>query len=417
MLFDPHRHEPLSAAEATGWDESRARACIAEIVRDTEARFRPQHGWPSHILDLDSSEDPQVANPSLYFGACGVLWALRYLDSAGAAESRQDRPVDLRWLIQGTREWLKDDADRERASYLMGETPILLLEHAETGSAAVAERLAQLIEANIEHPAREVMWGSPGTMLAALFMHQRTGEERFAELFRRTAAMLWSQLEWSEEHGCRYWTQRLYGQICTYMDAVHGFAGTALSLIRGHTLLDADDWERWRQCIATSVLRSATFEGRNDENGGHVNWIPWLVLDAAQRERWKASPRWLMQYCHGSPGFVINLAGFPGSELDVLLLRAGETTWAAGPLKKGSNLCHGTSGNGYAFLKLFQRTGDARWLERARMFAMHGIGQTESHAARYGRLRYSLWTGDLGFAVYLWNCIKGEAAFPSLDVF
>lgn len=94
----------------------------------------------------------------------------------------------------------------------------------------------------------------------------------------------------------------------------------------------------------------------------------------------------------------------------------GETTWAAGPQLKGSNLCHSTGGNGYAYLKLFKRTGDARWLQRARAFAMHGIRQTEAHAAQYGRLRYSLWTGDPGF-VYLWDCIRGDADFPTLDVF
>jgi hypothetical protein len=261
------------------------------------------------------------------------------------------------------------------------------------------------------------MWGSPGTLLAALFMHKRTGQTRFAELFRRTAAVLWSQLEWSEAYGCHYWTQQLYGQASTYMDAVHGFAGTALPLIRGRHLLAADNWARWQECIATTVRRSGTLEITEGREGEHVNWIPWLVLDASQRERWNAKPRWLMQYCHGSPGFVINLADFPGLELDALLLAAGETTWAAGPLKKGSNLCHGTGGNGYAFLKLCKRTGDARWLQRARAFAMYGIRQTEAHAAQYGRLRYSLWTGDPGFAVYLWDCVRGDGAFPTLDVF
>jgi hypothetical protein len=248
-------------------------------------------------------------------------------------------------------------------------------------------------------------------------MHQRTGQERYAALFRRTAALLWSQLEWSEEYGCRYWTQQLYGETSTYIDAVHGFAGTALPLIRGRHLLAVDDWERWQECIATTVQRSATFEGVEGAGGRHVNWIPRLVLDAVRRERWNAKPRWLMQYCHGSPGFIINLADFPGSELDGVLLGAGEATWAAGPLRKGSNLCHGTGGNGYAFLKLFGRTGDMRWLQRARAFAMHGIRQTEAHGVQYGQLRYSLWTGDPGFAVFLWDCVRGEAAFPTLDVF
>ena len=30
---------------------------------------------------------------------------------------------------------------------------------------------------------------------------------------------------------------------------------------------------------------------------------------------------------------------------------------------------------------------------------------------------YSLWTGDLGFAIYLWDCLHATARFPSLDVF
>ena len=66
---------------------------------------------------------------------------------------------------------------------------------------------------------------------------------------------------------------------------------------------------------------------------------------------------------------------------------------------------------------LYRRTGDPMWLERARAFAMHGIVQTEAEAHRHGRMRHSLWTGDLGFAIYLWDCIRGGAAFPTLDVF
>ena len=117
------------------------------------------------------------------------------------------------------------------------------------------------------------------------------------------------------------------------------------------------------------------------------------------------------------PGFVVCLAELPGRDIDPLLLAAGEAIWAAGPLTKGSNLCHGTGGNGYALLKLFRRSGDARWLDRAHAFAMHGIAQMEADAAQFGQLRHSLWTGDPGFAIYLWNCLHGGAAFPTLDVF
>ena len=100
-----------------------------------------------------------------------------------------------------------------------------------------------------------------------------------------------------------------------------------------------------------------------------------------------------------------------------MLRAAGETIWSAGPLTKGSNLCHGTGGNGYGLLKLYGRTHDSLWLERARSFAMHGIAQMEAASSRYGQLRYSLWTGDLGFAIYLCDCLRAEAQFPTLDVF
>ena len=82
----------------------------------------------------------------------------------------------------------------------------------------------------------------------------------------------------------------------------------------------------------------------------------------ASSPRWRPSPR--------------------EQELDELLLAGGELTWAAGPLRKGAGLCHGTAGNGFALLKLFTRTGDERWLERARAFATHAAAQVEAAAAR-----------------------------------
>ena len=90
----------------------------------------------------------------------------------------------------------------------------------------------------------------------------------------------------------------------------------------------------------------------------------------------------------------------------------GELTWRAGPLRKGANLCHGTAGNGYAFLALFERTGDERWLARARTFAMHAAGQVEQSRSEVGRGRYTLWTGDLGTALYLADCVDGRGKLP-----
>ena len=176
-----------------------------------------------------------------------------------------------------------------------------------------------------------------------------------------------------------------------------------MPLIQGRDLLETSDWEAWQACIENTVLRTASREG------ALANWRTFLS-PAPQGPL-------LMQYCHGAPGFIGCLAEMPGVALDPLLIASGEAVRAAGPLRKGANLCHGTGGNGYALLKLYQRTGNALWLQRARAFAMQGIAQSAADARQYGQLRYSLWTGDLGFAVFLWDCLRGRAAFPSLDVF
>jgi hypothetical protein len=406
MLHDPARHEALTPR---AWDETQARAAIARIVADAEAHFDPQRYWPLHPLDREADSDdagPDVVETPMYHGAGGVIWALHYLQSRGAAHLSRDYLAGCGELLARNRGWLLDQGvAHEGASWLMGDTPIRMMAFGRTPDAQSAQALQALIAGNIDHPARELMWGAPGTLLAALFLHERTGDPSWTKLFRDTAGMLWNRLEWSEQHGCAYWTQELYGSRSTYLDAVHGFVASAVPLIRGRHLLGAERWEEWRRCIANTVRRSASVEGNQ------ASWRPQLF--GTRREADKK----LLQFCHGAPGFVICLAGFPGDELDDLLSAAGEATWAAGPLAKGSNLCHGTGGNGYAFLVLYQRSGDARWLDRARAFAMHGMQQVERDAAHYGQSRYSLWTGDLGFAIYLWDCIRAQAAFPMLDVF
>jgi hypothetical protein len=303
------------------------------------------------------------------------------------------------------RRWLTSFGSSEFSSYLMGDPGILLLDYGLNPSKTTEDLLCAAIESNLENPTRELLWGSPGTLLAALFMFEATGSDRFADLFRLTARKLWSQLIWSPEFECHYWTQDMYGRQSSYLGGGHGFAATAGIVIRGRGLLPEKEWELWEQCIVTTVSRTAIREP------GGVNWAPVLL---APEDR---PVRLLMQYCHGAPGFVICLNDLPTAALDAILVGAGQAIWQAGPLVKGAGLCHGTGGNGLALLKLYRRTRDALWLDRARAFAMHGLAQCESDRSRYGQSRFSLWTGDLGFAIFLWECIQGVALFPSLDVF
>ena len=48
---------------------------------------------------------------------------------------------------------------------------------------------------------------------------------------------------------------------------------------------------------------------------------------------------------------------------------------------------------------------------------MHAIDQCDRALEKYGQRKFSLWTGDLGLAIYLWDCIRATAKFPTLDIF
>ncbi|MDP2011240.1 MAG: LanC-like protein, partial [Phenylobacterium sp.] len=183
---------------------------------------------------------------------------------------------------------------------------------------------------------------------------------------------------------------------------VHGFAGNAFVLIQGRELLPAKSWTRWSPRLAETLAASAT----HGDDG--INW----TAGVGPTRPGRIAP---VQACHGAPGMILGLADLD-QPIDGLLLGGGELIWRAGPLRKGAGFCHGTAGNGYAFLKLFERTGDQIWLERARAFAMHAIAQSRADLETFGQRRYSLWTGDLGLAAFLWDCLNGKARFPTLHV-
>jgi hypothetical protein len=83
--------------------------------------------------------------------------------------------------------------------------------------------------------------------------------------------------------------------------------------------------------------------------------------------------------------------------------------------EKGADICHGTAGNGFALLKAFAHLGDERWLDRARRFAVHALGQVDRARAEHGHGRYSLFTGDVGAALFAAACLDADARFPVLE--
>jgi hypothetical protein len=399
MLFEPDRHEPLVT---TAWDETRVHDALRAIVADMESTLDDTQGWPPHPLDDDAATRP---HHSLYFGASGALWALWYLAREGAVALHRD-PAARIARVQANY-LATPDTESVVPSYFLGEAGILLIQWRMTGEHAVADRLFAVVESNIPNPTNEALWAAPGTMVAAWHMLQWTGDSRWLDLFRANVEHVWPLWRRSEHAPCHLWTQDLYGSVVQLLGAGHGFAGNVYPLLAGAQALSA---ERRAQLLDRCVETLRVTARRED---GAVNWPPGVGAPRPGRDKV------LMQWCHGAPGIVTSVADFPvghSSEMETMLREAGDAVWKAGPLAKGFGLCHGTAGNGYAFLALHRRTGDARWLERARAFAMHAIVQQEAMRAKYGRGRYTLWTGDPGLAVYLWHCLQGRGGMPGLAV-
>jgi lanthionine synthetase-like protein len=379
-LWGAEHHDRLAGGR---WDPNRARNAIAAICHDAEAAFDPDALWPAHPLDGEVDDDERR---SLYLGAAGMAWALDRLARAGVHEPRRAWDEVAGGLAA---------APARSPSLLLGAAGVLLVSWLLAPSPDTADRLAEEIAANAANPTNELLWGSAGTMLAASVMLDRTGDPRFAGLWRDSAERL---LAARDEDGA--WTQDLYGETRRFLGAAHGFAGNAHALLQRRRAL-ADPASVGRSVAETAIATAV-------ERDGLANWPPEaggaLVTPSGEVRT---------QWCHGAPGMITSLAAAePGDAgLTRALVAGGELVWRAGPLRKGPGLCHGTAGNGFALLALFHRTGDEIWLERARAFALHAAAQAEQ-----GRGRYSLWTGDIGAAVLLERCLTGaERGFPTLD--
>jgi hypothetical protein len=385
MLWRPEAHEPLTDRQ---WNESCAREAVRAIVADAEGAFHPDDLWPTDERDLAYSESPVK---DLYSGAAGVVFALDALHRRGHA----DVAVDLAGAAVRTLELWQHapDTDDDESSptpsdsgLLFGETGILLVALRLAPSDELADRLFERVRENVNNEANELMWGAPGTMLAAHALHSATGEQRWRDAWLESANELRRR---QDPDGL--WAQRLGGtESWRYLGPAHGAVGNVVALLQGEPAEDVDT-------IAETLERTAIVED------GLANWPPIEGVDLVGR-----TGEIRVQWCHGAPGIVSSAASYLPEEV---FLAGAELTWQAGPHGKGPGLCHGTAGNGYALLKAFGRTGDELWLDRARRFAMHALEQVEGR----GRGHYSLFNGDLGVALYAADCLDARARFPVLD--
>jgi lantibiotic modifying enzyme len=389
MLFRPEAFEQLIDEP---WDETRVRERLQAIVDAADAAFDPETLWPAHEDDIWDEMKPPVKN--VFVGAAGVVFALDAL----RRRIGLDVHTDLGQAIERTLELtnvepdvaaLDDVPEPGNASLLIGETGILLVAYSLAPSAAIADRLLARVRENQSSGADELMWGIPGTLLAAHTMYGWTKDKRW-----RDASVAAAEELRARRDADGLWTQPFGNTSPRYLGPVHGAVGNAL------VLLAADDTDGGAQLVETLTAAAVVEDGA-------ANWPAVAGRDLVGRDG-----QIRLQWCHGAPGIVAAAITYLPLEL---VLAGAETTWRAGPHgpAKGAGICHGTAGNGYALLKTFERTGDELWLERARRFAVHALAQIDRTAGA----RYSLFSGAFGVALFAADCINANARFPIVDGF
>lgn len=389
MLFRPEAFEPLTE---TAWNETRVRGQLQAIADAADDAFHPQTLWPAHEDDVWGAATPPLK--SLFDGAAGVVFALDALSRRAGIDVRTDlvraieRALELA-TVGSDLASLEGVPEPRESALLAGETGILLTAWSLAPRATIADRLLARVRANQSNEANELVWGIPGTLLAARTMYGWTRDDRWHDAWVAAAQELRARRDTDG-----LWTQHLGKTATRYLGPVHGAVGNQL------VLLDGEDSEDVTPLVET-LADAAMLED------GAANWPPSAGGDLVGRDG-----QIRLQWCHGAPGIVAAAMSYLPLEL---VLAGAETTWRAGAHgpDKGAGICHGTAGNGYALLKTFERTGDELWLERARRFAVHALEQI----ARADGVRYSLFTGAFGVALFAADCIDARARFPIVDGF
>src|SRR5439155_1720529 len=134
------------------------------------------HLWANHFATLVEGQE-QLSELGRR-----TLWALDRLRRHGHTETRLDLGDLARRNVELFRErpdYMKGEkVPSPRASALLtGETGILLVAWRLTPSPELADDLLARVRQNVDNEADELMWGSPGTLLAAQAMLDWTGEE------------------------------------------------------------------------------------------------------------------------------------------------------------------------------------------------------------------------------------------------
>lgn len=251
----------------------------------------------------------------------------------------------------------------------------------------------------------ELLNGRVGFLHAALFINRFVGEETVP--WSITGPIVDAMLASGRAHATAQSPLMFPWRSRRFWGASHGLAGIMQVLL--HFPLKEPDH---RDIMATLRYMMANRYFRGNYR---------VSVEDGRGDR-------LVHWCHGAPGITMALAtaiGIYGGGSDSDDIRqaaeaAADVVWERGLLRR-VGLCHGISGNAYAFLALYRAWQQKRDLFRARQFAgwllKHAKPLLASGAMHGGDHRHSLFEG-LGGVACVWLDVARplRSFFPGFEI-
>ena len=246
----------------------------------------------------------------------------------------------------------------------------------------------------------ELLYGQAGYLHALLFVHHYIADALPEGLIRDVVALIIAAGKVSstsiKDNPLSYTWHCKH-----YIGGAHGMAGIACQLLQ----VESDVMYEFRHELVPMINYLVSLQKKS---GNFPSSLESIFKDQ------------LVQFCHGAPGVIPMMALAKSQKLGIDGLvkacdNAVNVTWSQGLLTKGHGLCHGVSGNAYAFLSMYRHTHNIKYLRQAMMFAEWIVdrGDTEGDPDNY----FSLFEGLPGNIYFLADMLNpNKSAFPCFEL-
>nr|ACO14699.1 LanC-like protein 1 [Caligus clemensi] len=322
---------------------------------------------------------------SVYTGLSGILYSYHVLGN----------DIEEPWI----QECLQSKSLKKRLGYLGGISgPLAFAASYSSQKSVYLKELLALKESKLFHESpEEFLYGKAGFLFALLLVKKNNPE--FAEIDDVIESVISVIVKiGSRDQGSLYY--EWHGK--EYLGAAHGYAGILSSLLRARSHLSPPQLDMIRGKIEELILLqypSGNFPSSISSSNGDR----------------------LVHWCHGAPGFVdlylLSYDTFQDHKYLQIADKCLDVIWERGLLKKGFGLCHGSAGNGYAFLLAYKATKNTTHLYRALRFA-EWCSDFENPGVGTPDRPYSLFEGLAGNAFFLHHIQQplSEVYFPCYSI-